>query len=186
MKIVPNCFAILCVAFGLALFANFSAQAQLTTISDATGDISAGISSGGETLDIVKMEVGDTATDVVFRLTVNGNVATTDWGKFMIGIANGKGGATGGTKSGNGWSRPINLDAGTSGGMTHWIGSWVDGGTGANFYTYSGTAWTETAATYSGNFSGFSVVAGAQSVITYTVPKATHRIAKQLGTIFIG
>ena len=173
MKIVPNCFAILCVAFGLALFSNFSAQAQLTTISDATGDISAGIFSGGGTLDIVKMEVGDTATDVVFRLTVNGNVATTDWGKFMIGIANGKGGATGGTKSGNGWSRPINLDAGTSGGMTHWIGSWVDGGTGANFYTYSGTAWTETAATYSGNFSGFSVVAGAQSVITYTVPKAS-------------
>jgi len=178
MKIVSNRFAILCAAFGLASFFSFSAQAQLTTINDATGEAGGGpngISTANGTLDIVRMEVGDTATDVVFRLTVNGNISTTDWGKFMIGIANGKGGATGGTKSGNGWSRPINLDAGTIGGMTHWIGSWVDGGSGANFFTYSGAAWTETAATYNLNFPfpGFSVVAGAQSVITYTVPKAT-------------
>jgi hypothetical protein len=175
MKIVSNRFAILCAAFGLASFFSFSAQAQLTTISDSTGDINADISTAGGTLDIVKMEVGDTATDVIFRITVNGNTSSTDWGKFMIGIANGKGGATGGTKSGNGWSRPINLDAGTSGGMTHWIGSWVDGGNGAHFFTYSGTAWTETAATYNLNFPfpGFSVVAGAQSVITYTVPKTS-------------
>jgi hypothetical protein len=174
MKLMPNRFSILCAVLGLASFLNFSAQAQMSVITDATGEISPNLGTTGDgTLDIVKMEVGDTATDVVFRLTVNGNVSTTDWGKFMIGMANGKGGATGGTKSGNGWSRPINLDAGTSGGMTHWIGSWVDGGNGANFFTYSGTAWTETAATYSGNFPGFSVVAGAQSVITYTVPKAS-------------
>jgi hypothetical protein len=176
MKLVSNRFSILCAVLGLASFLNFSAQAQLTTINDATGEAGGGpnsISTAGGTLDIVKMEVGDTATDVVFRLTVNGDVSTTNWGKFMIGIANGKGGVTGGTKSGNGWSRPINLDAGTIGGMTHWIGTWVDGGSGANFFTYTGSAWTETAATYSGNFPGFSVVAGAQSVITYTVPKAT-------------
>jgi hypothetical protein len=174
MKLVSNRFSILCAVLGLASFLNFSAQAQMSVITDATGEISPNLGTTGDgTLDIVKMEVGDTATDVVFRLTINGNVSTTGWGKFMIGMANGKGGATGGTKSGNGWSRPINLDAGTSGGMTHWIGSWVDGGNGANFFTYSGTAWTETAATYSGNFPGFSVVAGAQSVITYTVPKAS-------------
>lgn len=173
MKLVSNRYSILCAVLGLASFFNFSAQAQLTTISDSTGDINGGISTGAGTLDIVKMEVGDTATDVVFRLTVNGNTSSTDWGKFMIGIANGKGGATGGTKSGNGWNRPINLNAGIIGGMTHWIGTWVDGGNGASFSTYTGTAWAETAATYSGNFPGFSVVAGAQSVITYTVPKTS-------------
>ena len=174
MKLVPNRFSILCAVLGLASFLNFSAQAQMSVITDATGEISPNLGTTGDwTLDIVKMEVGDTANDVVFKLTVNGNIATTDWGKFMIGIANGKGGATGGTKSGNGWGRPINLDAGTSGGMTHWIGTWVDGGNGANFFTYTGSAWTETAATYSGNFPGFSVVAGAQSVITYTIPKAS-------------
>jgi len=174
MKLVSNRFSILCAVLGLASFLNFSAQAQMSVITDATGEISPNLGTTGDgTLDIVKMEVGDTATDVVFRLTVNGNVSTTGWGKFMIGIANGKGGATGGTKSGNGWNRPINLDAGTIGGMTHWIGTWVDGGNGANFFTYTGSAWTETAATYSGNFPGFSVVAGAQSVITYTMPKAS-------------
>ena len=174
MKLVPNRFSILCAVLGLASFLNFSAQAQMSVITDATGEISPNLgTTGGGTLDIVKMEVGDTATDVVFRLTVNGNVSTTGWGKFMIGIANGKGGATGGTKSRNGWNRPINLDAGTIGGMTHWIGTWVNDGNGANFFTYTGSAWTETAATYSGNFPGFSVVAGAQSVITYTIPKAS-------------
>ena len=176
MKIVSNRFAILCAAFGFAFFFNFSAQAQMTTINDATGEAGGGpnsISTAGGTLDIVKMEVGDTATDVVFRLTVNGNTSSPDWGKFTIGIANGKDGGTGGRKSGNGWNRPINLDAGTIGGMTHWIGSWVDGGNGAEIFTYNGTGWAKTAATYSGNFPGFSVVAGAKSVITFTVPKTS-------------
>ena len=168
MKLVSNRFAILCVVLGLASFLNFSAQAQLTTISDSTGDIDAGISTGGGTLDSVKMEVGDTATDVVFKLTVNGSIATTDWGNFMIGIANQK---AAGTTTRNGWNRPINLDAGvTSGvtyGMTHWIGSWVNAGGGAQVWTPNGASWTQSAAP------GFSLLAGAQSVITYTVPKDT-------------
>ena len=166
MKLVSNRFSILCAVLGLASFLTFSAQAQLTTISDSTEDIDSGISTGGGTLDIVKMEVGDTANDVVFKLTVNGNIATTDWGKFMIGIANGKGGATGGTKSGNGWGRPINLDAGTSGGMTHWIGSWVGGN----------QLWTHTSGTsFSGpaTLAGYSLSPWAQSVITYTVSKVS-------------
>ena len=166
MKLVSNRFSILCAVLGLASFFNFNAQAQLTTISDSTGDINAGISTGGGTLDIVKMEVGDTASDVVLKLTVNGNISSTDWGNFMIGIANGKGGATGGTKSGNGWGRPINLDAGTSGGMTHWIGSWVGGN----------QLWTHTSGTsFSGpaTLAGYSLSPGAQSVITYTVSKAS-------------
>ena len=169
MKLVPNRFSILCAVLGLASFLNFSAQAQLTTISDSTGDINAGISTAGGTLDIVKMEVGDTANDVVFKLTVNGNISSTDWGNFMIGIANGKGGATGGTKSGNGWGRPINLDAGTSGGMTHWIGSWVGGGGGNQLWTHtSGTSFSGPA-----TLAGYSLSPGAQSVITYTVSKAS-------------
>ena len=169
MKLVPNRFSILCAVLGLASFFNFSAQAQLTTINDATGEAGGGptsISTAGGTLDIVKMEVGDTANDVVFKLTVNGSIATDNWGNFMIGIANGKGGATGGTKSGNGWGRPINLDAGTSGGMTHWIGSWVGGN----------QLWTHTSGTsFSGpaTLAGYSLSPGAQSVITYTVSKAS-------------
>jgi hypothetical protein len=170
MKLVPNRFSILCAVLGLASFLNFSAQAQLTTISDSTGDINAGISTGGGTLDIVKMEVGDTASDVVLKLTVNGNISSTDWGNFMIGIANQK---AAGTTTGNGWNRPINLNAGVTNGvtngMTHWIGSWVGGGGGNQLWTHtSGTSFSGPA-----TLAGYSLSPGAQSVITYTVSKAS-------------
>jgi hypothetical protein len=175
MKLVPNRFSILCAVLGLASFLNFSAQAQMSVITDATGEISPNLGTTGDgTLDIVKMEVGDTATDVVFRLTINGNVSTTGWGNFMIGIANQK---INGTTAGNGWARPINLNAGVINGvtygMTHWIGSWVNGGGGAQVWTLNGASWAESAATYSGNLPGFSLLAGTQSVITYTVPKTS-------------
>jgi hypothetical protein len=169
MKLVPNRFSILCAVLGLASFLNFSAQAQLTTISDSTGDINAGISTGGGTLDIVKMEVGDTASDVVLKLTVNGNISSTDWGNFMIGIANQK---AAGTTTGNGWNRPINLNAGVTNGvtngMTHWIGSWVNNGGGAQLWTYSAGAWSGPV-----SLAGTSLNPTNQSVITYTVPKTS-------------
>ncbi|MBK7865583.1 MAG: hypothetical protein IPJ75_00485 [Ignavibacteriales bacterium] len=75
------------------------------------------------------MEVSNTATDLLFKLTVNGNVATTDWGKFMLGISTG---STATTNTGNGWGRPINLNS-VLGGMDYWVGAWVDAGGGANF-----------------------------------------------------
>lgn len=140
------------------------------TFNDAIGDISSSLTTANGTLDIVSMEVSDTASDVVFKLTVNGNVSSTDWGKFLIGIANQK---TQGTQTGNGWGRPINLNAGGANGMTHWVGSWVDGGNGAQFWTYGGVSWSETLATGLGNFPGFSVAAGSQSIITYNVPKSS-------------
>ena len=62
--------------------------------NDATGDIDVGIATGGGTLDLVSMEVSHTATDIQFKLTVNGNIGIVDWGKFMVGIANNKGNGT--------------------------------------------------------------------------------------------
>ena len=144
--------------------------AQTASYIDATGDIDGTISNGGGTLDIVSMEVSETATDLVFTLTVNGNVSSTDWGKFMVGIANSK---LTGTTTGNGWGRPINMNS-PAGGMSRWIGSWVDGGTGAELFTYGGTSWSNSGATYSSNFPGSMVVTpGAQSTIAYTVTKAS-------------
>jgi hypothetical protein len=98
---------------------------------------------------------------------VNGNIGSTDWGKFMIGIANNKGY---GTSSSDGWGRPITMSA--NGGMTNWIGSWVDGGGGAENRSNQ-TSWGLTGATYNGNFGGFSLSAGAQSTITFTVSIAS-------------
>jgi hypothetical protein len=154
-----------------ALLAGVALQAHaapgVTTFNDAINDIDPGISTGNGTLDLVKMEVSNTDSDVMFKLTVNGNIGSTDWGKFMIGIANNKGY---GTSSSDGWGRPITMSA--NGGMTNWIGSWVDGGGGAENRSNQ-TSWGLTGATYNGNFGGFSLSAGAQSTITFTVAIAS-------------
>lgn len=154
-----------------ALLAGVALQAHaapgVTTFNDAINDIDPGISTGGGTLDLVKMEVSNTNSDVMFKLTVNGNIGSTDWGKFMIGIANNKGY---GTSSSDGWGRPITMSA--NGGMTNWIGSWADGGGGAENRSNQ-TSWGLTGASYNGNFGGFSLSAGAQSTITFTVSIAS-------------
>jgi hypothetical protein len=161
----------------------FGAEGTTSPYSDAIGDIDPGISTAGGTLDIVGMEVSNTATDLSFKLTVNGNVSSTDWGKFMIGIATQK---TDGTLSGNGWGRPINLSydndpfAASIVGMNHWIGSWVDGSSlqapigGAEFYTYDNgsSSWTRNAATWdAGTYPyPYTVTAGAQSTLQWSLP----------------
>ena len=164
------------------LIATLGALASLTAAvhanpgvvyNDATGDIHPDIATGNGTLDLVRMEVSHTATDLVFALTVNGNVATTDWGKFMIGISNGSAGDT--SVNGNGWARPINMGSPT-GGMTNWFGSWVDSGGGAENRSWA-TSWGLVGATYNSNFGSFAIASGAQSTITYTVSMASLGLA---------
>ena len=166
------------------LIATLGALASLTAAvhanpgvvyNDATGDINPSIATtGGGTLDLVRMEVSHTATDLVFALTVNGNVSSTDWGKFMIGISNGGAGNT--SVNGNGWARPINMGSPT-GGMTNWIGSWVDSGGGAENRSWA-TSWGLVGATYNSNFGSFAIASGAQSTITYTVSMASLGLAE--------
>ena len=156
-------------AAAFAVSSSFAVQGTTSPYTDAVGDIDPGISTGNGTLDILGMEVSNNATDITFTLTVNGNISTTDWGKFMVGIATGK---TDGTLTGNGWNRPINLSYDNDPfavqvlGMNHWIGSWVDTGGGAQFYTYnSGTLlWEGPAA-----LTNFSLSAGATSEINMSL-----------------
>ena len=137
------------------------------TYNDAINDIDPGITTAGGTLDLVSMEVSHTATDIQFKLTVNGNIGSTDWGKFMVGIANNKGY---GTSTSDGWARPITMSA--NGGMTNWLGLWVDGGGGAENRSNQ-TSWGLTGATYNSNFGNFALAAGAQSTITVGVSIAS-------------
>ncbi len=101
-----------------ALLVTVSLQASYI-YTDSAGDIDPGLSSGGGTLDILAAEVSHDASDIIFTISLNGNISSTDWGKFMIGIATGD---SAGTTTGNGWGRPINLDA-PVGGMNFWVGS---------------------------------------------------------------
>ena len=180
----------------------FGAQGSTSPYSDPIGDIDAGISTGNGTLDIVGMEVSNTATDIKFKLTVNGQVngavqGGTDWGKFMVGIATQK---TDGTLTGNGWGRPINLSydndpfATQIVGMNHWLGGWVDGTSthagigggagGAELYHYDNggstqAAWIKDAATYdpvAPTGLAYSVTGGAQSSMEWTVSLAAMNL----------
>jgi hypothetical protein len=128
------------------------------TYTDSSNDIDPGIANAGGTLDLLSMEVSNTATDIVFRLTVNGSVSgpgSTDWGKFMIGISTGGAGDT----AGNGWGRPISMNT-AAGGMDYWIGSWMDGGGGSQLWNYNGSSWSGPGGLANFSFSG--------NQITYT------------------
>jgi hypothetical protein len=154
----------------------FGAEGSSSPYTDAIGDIDPGIATASGTLDITGMEVSNTATDLNFKLTLNGDVVSTDWGKFMVGIATGK---TDGTLTGNGWGRPINLSydndpfAAQIIGMNHWIGSWVDGGGGAQFWSYDngGATWTGPTSLTSYSFTG-----GVTSEINMSVPLASMNL----------
>ena len=160
LAVVP---ASVLVVTGTHLHANPGIEG--VSYSDSANDIASGIATADGTLDILGMEVSHTATDVIFSMTVNGNVNNTDWGKFMVGIATGNGPST---TSGNGWGRPINMDA-PNGGMNIWLGSWVDGGGGAEFRTFDGN-WNLSGATYNGNFPGSYSFSG--NTITWTLSMA--------------
>lgn len=171
-------------ALATTVFGDQSFVGPSASYTDAVGDIDPGIATADGTADIVGMEVSNSPTDITFKLTVNGNVGTTDWAKFMVGIATQK---TDGTLSGNGWGRPINLSydndpfAAQLKGMNHWIGAWVDGSSlpqaavgGSEFYTYDNgsSSWTRNAATWdAGTYPyPYTVTAGAQSTVEWTFP----------------
>ena len=167
----------------------FGAQGSTSPYSDAIGDIDPGITTAGGTLDIVGMEVSNTLTDIAFKLTVNGNVTSPDWAKYMIGIATQK---TDGTLTGNGWGRPINLSfdndpfAASIVGMNHWVGSWVDGSSqkpigGSELYTYNNgsSAWDANGKSWDGGNPypwPYTVTAGAQSTVEWTFPLALFNL----------
>ena len=150
-------------ALSMGVASQLSANPDLYT--DSANDIATGIATAGGTLDILSLEITNNSSDIVFKLTVNGSVNATDWGKFMIGMAQGGAAAS----NGNGWGRPINMDA-PNGGMTRWIGSWVDGGGGAENRVFSGGSWSLAGATYNSNFGGFSF---SGSELTYTLSLAS-------------
>jgi hypothetical protein len=150
--------------FGAALLSltapAFAVGGASSFYTDAAGDIHPGIATAGGTADILGMEVSNSSTDIVFTLTLNGNVASVDWAKFAVGIATG---STNSTNTGNGWGRPLQLNS-PIGGMDYWFGAWVYGGGGTEFFSYNGTSWTGPS-----TLSGFSVVPGSTSTLTYTL-----------------
>lgn len=146
------------------LSAAASLSVHAVVINDSVNDIDPGISNAGGTLDILSMEVTNTATDLLMTLTVNGDISATDWGKFMIGIATGGTGTT----TGNGWGRPINMDS-PGGGVDYWVGAWVDGGSGSQLWSYNGASWDGPTSTTSNT----TFTPGANSTLAFTMSLAS-------------
>ncbi|MFM7205683.1 MAG: PEP-CTERM sorting domain-containing protein [Planctomycetaceae bacterium] len=164
---------------------NLQADQVTSPYTDAIGDIDPGITTANGTLDIVKMEVSNTPTDITFKLTLNGDVTNPDWAKYLLGIATLK---TDGTVTGNGWGRPINLSydndpfAAQLKGMNHWVGAWVDGSSqkpigGSELYTFNDATqvWVANGKSWdAGNPYPwpYTVTIGAQSTVEWSFPLA--------------
>lgn len=148
----------LIVCASAALFST----ANAATYSDATGENFTG--AGGGILDIASVEVNSTATDLIFKINVTGDPATTDWGKYLIALDT----VPGGDAAGNGWGRPISMPSG----MDYWMGSWVDSGNAVQVFGYSGS-WSQIGGV--GTFAGGPAVPGLaiskdSSSVTITTP----------------
>src|SRR5215813_11806625 len=91
-------------------------------------------------IDITSVDVSNTATDITFKINLNGDPIATDWGKYMVGIDS----VAGGDTAGNGWGRPISM----SSGMDYWLGAWADSGNGLEVRAWNGSAWTLQSASY--------------------------------------
>jgi hypothetical protein len=102
--------------------------------TDATGETA----FGGGILDITGVEVSNDPTDVIFKITFASDIVATDWGNYMIGINDPT--LAGGSTTNNGWGRPIKM----TNGMDYWVGTWVSGSGGGQFWTYSAGAWNQT------------------------------------------
>lgn len=91
-------------------------------------------------MDIESVTVDSTATTISFTINLVGlAIFPTDWGKYSIGISTSS--STGDTTDpvGNPWGRVIRM----ADGMDAWIGTYVNGPTGAQAWTYGGGSWTQ-------------------------------------------
>ncbi len=126
--------------------AALAGSASATLYTDATNEVTV---PGGPFphLDIVSVDVTNTASTITFDFRLNGDIQSTSWGKYCLLIDTKAGGDT----AGNPWG-PRHVDMPT--GADYWVGSWVDGGGGAQLWSYGGS-WSQTASP-SGTISQFN------------------------------
>lgn len=131
-----------CIVSALAL-AGGVASAEIYL--DATNDLAPAF-TGFDHLNISSVEVTNDADFIYFAITMVGDLDSTNWGKYVVGMDTGRNAGDNSTDPGS-WNR--NVDWGR--GITDFVGSWADdGGTGAGaeLRSFDGVAWNLTDATY--------------------------------------
>lgn len=120
-----------------------AAMSQATLYTDAANDEGLTLAGGGSVgahMDILSVDVTNTATDISFKFTVRGDLVGTNWGKYNIVLRSNNAAFLDMNAENNGWGRNYTLLGGASG----FIGSWVDQPSNNQLnYTYNGTSWTQ-------------------------------------------
>lgn len=124
-----------------AVIAATAGLAAADVYNDATGEV---FDAGFTHLDISSVSITNDANWLYISVGTTGNLDTDSWGKYAIGINNGKDTAS----AGNGWGRNIDWNGQT---ITHWSATWADdggSGTGGEVYNTDGTSFYLIDATY--------------------------------------
>ena len=107
-----------------------------TVYTDPTNDLDAAVNN--DNLNFTGAEVTNNPANISFEIKLVGDIQTTDWGKYMIGIDS----VVGGDTNGNAWARPISM----SSGMDYWFGGWVDATPdNIQLWKYDNDVWTNIA-----------------------------------------
>ena len=108
---------------------------------DASGDI---FDSGLSNLDFLGAEITNDGDSLFIAASLNADLSAINWGKYLIFIDSGDGGAMSGPEGNdpfnNPWGRRVSADVG----INAFVGSWIDGGGGALGYLWNGGGWDET------------------------------------------
>jgi len=112
-----------------------------STYVDASGDI---CDSNLSNIDILNATFNNDATNLYLSVAVNADVATADWGKYLVFIDStpsigALSGLNGNDPSNNPWNRRV----GSPAGMDAFIGSWIDDDAENLNYTFDGSDWNQ-------------------------------------------
>ena len=131
-----------------AVLAAAAGLAGADVYGDSTGEV---FDAGFTHLDISSVTLTNDADFLYISVQTTGDLDNPNWGKYAIGINNGKDASD----AGNGWGRNIDWGGQT---ITHWSATWADdggSGVGGEVYNFNG-GWNLQGATYNGdsNISG--------------------------------
>jgi len=108
---------------------------------DASGDI---FDSGLSNLDFLGAEITNDGDNLFIVASLNADLSAINWGKYLIFIDSGDGGAMSGPEGNdpfnNPWGRRVSADVG----INAFVGSWIDADGGALGYLWNGGGWDET------------------------------------------
>ncbi|MFQ5411943.1 MAG: hypothetical protein ACE5EC_06585, partial [Phycisphaerae bacterium] len=129
--------------------------------------------SGNGNMDLLQLEANATATDLVLTLTINGDIAAANWGKYLFFIDTDNVAGSGGasqfpdadppTNDANPWVRNIAIGD-TNHLAEYFLGSWVDFGGGTQLWSFGGGTWTQSL-----SVPGHVITPGATSSVEYTI-----------------